>query len=139
MKFIKTFSLMVGLVASINSVNAGEDEDTPMEKSMTESSRGLKDLRRIPEGDWAALAAGAKKANESFLKSMQYSAKLIEDMEPGKEKDLALADSRRLLGLCYTALCELEIAYLKEDQEGVDAATDKWKALKKEGHKLYTE
>ena len=57
----------------------------------------------------------------------------------GDEKAKALADSRRLLGLSYAALCELEIAYLEKDPAKIEAAMTKVKGTKKEGHKKYTD
>lgn len=60
-------------------------------------------------------------------------------MADGKDKAKALADYRRMMGLSYASLCELEIAYLEEDAEKVDAAMTKVKAGKKEGHKKYSD
>ncbi len=62
---------------------------------------------------------------------------MVEEMKDGKEKTKAIADYRRLMGLSYAALCELELAYLEEDQAKVDAVMKKVKAGKKEGHKKY--
>ncbi len=47
--------------------------------------------------------------------------------------------SRRLMGLTYAILCEMEIAYVKKDDALVKDLAKKWKGLKKEGHKKYTD
>jgi predicted negative regulator of RcsB-dependent stress response len=60
-------------------------------------------------------------------------------MPDGKEKTKAIADYRRMMGLSYANLSELELAYLEEDEEKVDEAMKKVKAGKKEGHKKYSD
>ena len=53
------------------------------------------------------------------------------------EKKKATADYKRLIGLTYVGLCELEMAFLAEDEDKADAAIDNLKELKKEGHRAY--
>jgi len=69
----------------------------------------------------------------------EISTNLKNHMPEGPEKEVALADSRRLMGLTYAALCELEIAYLKKDDKLIAELAQSWKDLKKEGHKSYTD
>lgn len=117
---------------------AAEDEnDSPLAKAMKESSKALKALRKIPKDDWAGGAKHARVAAEGIRKSMAFLPVLVKEMPDGPEKVKAIADYRRLLGLNYAALCELELAYLEESPEKVEAATSAWKKLKKEGHKKY--
>ncbi|MDB9741298.1 hypothetical protein OAB00_00440 [Akkermansiaceae bacterium] len=127
------------LFAAVCSSPVLAEEDTPMMKEMEKSGKALKAMRKVDPSDWAALAALAKESREAFLRSMSYEASVIEEMLDGKEKQIASADSKRYLGLCYAALCELEIAYLKEDAALVEAAIDSYKSLKSDGHDLYTE
>ena len=68
---------------------------------------------------------------------MSYIPKLVNEMPDSKEKTVAIADFRRIMGMSYAALCELELAYIAEDQVKVDAAMKKVKGTKKEGHKKY--
>ena len=64
---------------------------------------------------------------------------MVQKLKDGDEKLIALADSRRLMGLTYANLCELEVAYLKKDEKLIGELASKWKSLKKEGHKKYTD
>jgi hypothetical protein len=70
---------------------------------------------------------------------MAYSPSLVKEMKDGDEKVIALADSRRLMGMTYAILCEMEIAYIKKDDKLIGELARKWKDLKKEGHKKYTD
>ena len=115
------------------------DEDTPLTKAMEESSKALKLLRKMDRSDWAGGAKACRVAAEGCRKGMAYIPALIKDMRDGKEKTKAIADYKRLMGLSYAALCELELAYLDEDQTKVDAALKKVKAGKKDGHKKYSD
>ncbi|MBK1854508.1 hypothetical protein JO972_06035 [Verrucomicrobiaceae bacterium 5K15] len=121
-------------------VMAEEDHDhTPLEKAMKISSNALKSLRKIDKNDWAAGAEAARTAADGIRQGMEFIPSLVKDMADGKEKTKAIADYRRMMGLNYAALCELEIGYLEEDQEKIDAAMSKVKSAKKEGHKKYTD
>ena len=140
---IRKVRLFLGAVAlgflGTASAIAADEEDTPMTKEMKEISTSLKNLRRLDKADYAAGAAAVRKAHEATLRSMAYSPSLVKDMPEGPEKEVALADSRRLMGLTYASLCELEIAYLKKDDELIAKLSKEWKSLKKEGHKAYTD
>ena len=89
-----------------------DENDTPMTKEMKATSLALKSLRKIARDDWDGMAKAAREAHTALLKSMPEQAAIIKEMKDGKEKAIALADSRRILGLCYAALCELEIAFI---------------------------
>lgn len=135
MLLLAALSVLIGL---FQPVMADDDEKkTPLAEAMEQTSDALKSLRKIDRADWAAGAAAARKAAEGAREGMAYVPVLIEEMEEGKEKAVALADFRRLMGLSYAALCELELAYLEKDQAKVEAAIKKIKAGKKEGHKKY--
>ncbi len=114
-----------------------DDEDTPLAKRMKEASAALKALRKLEKDDWAGGVAKSRIAAEGIRKGMEFVPAMIKDMKDGVEKDKALADYRRLMGLNYAALCGLELAYLEKDVAKVEAATKSWKGLKKEGHKKY--
>lgn len=115
----------------------GEKEETPLAKSMEGANKALKSLRKMEKGDWAAGAEAARTAAAEFVKGFPYLPILIEEMPEGKGKTVAIADYRRLMGVAYANICELELAYLAEDQAKVDEATKKIKGAKKEGHKKY--
>lgn len=116
-----------------------EDDHTPLEETMEQTSDAIKSLRKIDENDWVALAEAARKAADGIRKGMEFIPLLIKDMPDGKEKTKAIADYRRMMGLSYANLSELELAYLEEDEEKVDEAMKKVKAGKKEGHKKYSD
>lgn len=130
----------MGAFAFSAQVSAEEDEKlTPLEETMEETSDALKSLRRIDKSDWAAGAKAARTAADGIRKGMAFIPAIVKEMPDGKDKAKAIADFRRIMGESYAALCELELAYLEEDQAKVDAATTKWKASKKAGHREYTD
>lgn len=110
-----------------------------MEKEMKTVSSKLKELRKMDKTDYAGGAEKVREAHTALLNSMAYVPALVKEMKDGDEKSIALADSRRLLGHTYSILCELEIAYLKKDDKLINDLASKWKDLKKEGHKKYTD
>lgn len=134
-------AIALGLIGTASAIadDHGEHEHTPMEKEMKTVSDSLKSLRKIDKSDYAAGAEAVRKAHEAILRSMAYSPSLVNDMPDGDEKTIALADSRRLMGLTYAVLCEMEIAYTKKDDKLIGELASKWKELKKEGHKKYTD
>lgn len=138
--FGKLFALIaVTGLAGFAPVQADDEEDHPLLAEMEEISGGLKGLRRLARSDdkWTASAALIRKVQANALKAISIVPKEVEALEDGPEKMKALADSRRLMGQMYMALCALELAFLNEDQEAVDAAYDLCKDIKKEGHEKY--
>lgn len=130
---------MAGGMVSTASAQDGGHKHTEMEEQMKATGKALKELRKIAKDDYAGGAKLSREAHEALLKSMAHQASLVKDMPDGVEKEKALADSRRLLGLAYAALCELEIAYLEKDDAKIEAAMAKIKDSKGEGHKKYTD
>jgi len=139
MKFnfsIKTLAVAVVMgMGSMTPVVA--DDDTPLGKEMDELSGALKGLRKAES--WAAKVALAQKGQVATLNSLKHLPVIFKDIKDEAEKKKATADYKRLIGLTYVGLCELEMAFLAEDEEKADEAIDKLKTLKKEGHRAYTE
>ena len=131
--------VMVALPLSLFCQLNAEEKDTPMTTEMKAASKALKELRKIKPGDWEAMAKTVRASHTALLKSMSETAALVKEMKDGPEKAIATADSRKLLGLCYAALCELEIAYLKKDAAAAAKAMEKIKEIKKEGHEKYSD
>ena len=127
----------VFLAFSLPAMADDESDETPLGKSMEQSGKALKSLRKMPKDDWKAGAKAAREAADGLRKGMEFIPALVKEMPEGKAKIKSVADYRRMMGLAYAALCELELAYLDEDQAKVDAAMAKIKAAKKEGHKKY--
>lgn len=124
-------------VANAAHHNEDGEEDTPLASSMDKTSAALKRLRKMDKSDWATGAEASRQAAAGILEGMSYIPKLVNEMPDSKEKTVAIADFRRIMGMSYAALCELELAYIAEDQVKVDAAMKKVKGTKKEGHKKY--
>ena len=126
-------------LAGFSPLQAQDDDQHPLGVEMDEISGGLKSLRKLARSDnkWADSAAAIRKARGHALKSITIVPKEVEALPDGPEKAKALADSARLMGMMYAALCELELAFLNEDEEAVEVAIDKCKDIKKEGHEKY--
>ena len=120
-------------------VHADGDDETPLAKTMEEASDAIKELRKIDTNDWKSGADLARKAADGIRKGMEFIPWLVEQMPEGHEKTKAIADYRRMMGLSYADLCELELAYLDQDAGKVDEVMTKIKAGKKEGHKKYSD
>lgn len=138
MKFnfsIKT--LAVAFVMGMTTMTPVVGDDTPLGKEMDELSGSLKGLRKAET--WADKVALAQKGQVATLNSLKHLPVIFKDIKDEAEKKKATADYKRLMGLTYVGLCELEMAFLAEDEDKADAAIDKLKELKKEGHRAYTE
>ena len=138
MKFnfsIKT--LAVAFVMGMATMTPVVGDDTPLGKEMDELSGSLKGLRKAET--WADKVALAQKGQVATLNSLKHLPVIFKDIKDEAEKKKATADYKRLMGLTYVGLCELEMAFLAEDEDKSDAAIDKLKELKKEGHRAYTE
>ncbi len=132
-------AIALGFLGTASAIAQDDSDTTPMGKEMKTVSDSLKSLRKLEKSDYAGGAKAVREAAEAMLRSMAYSPSMVKDMKDGDEKSIALADSRRLMGLTYAALCEMEIAYIKKDDKLIGELAAKWKDLKKEGHKKYTE
>ncbi|MEO1857816.1 MAG: hypothetical protein ABGY95_10715 [Rubritalea sp.] len=138
-RFSRTFQVLALGSFALTAGLQAEVEESKMAADMKVVSKQLKSLRTIPKDDFVAAAEAARKAHEALLSAMKYTAVMVEEMPAGSEKAKALADSRRLMGLSYSVLCELELAYLEKDPAKIAAAMAKVKESKKEGHKKYTD
>ena len=139
MKFTRLLFSLGATALLVSGQLAWADEGTPMSREMSVVSKKLKELRKIPKDDYKAGVVAVRQAHEALLKSMAYVPMLIEEIPEGEARDKELADFRRVMGLSYAALCELELAYLEGDDEKIKAAMSKVKDTKKEGHRKYTD
>lgn len=137
---MRLFSLFCMLATGVlTPAHADSEDETPLAKTMEESSEAIKELRKIDKNDWKSGADLARKAADGIRKGMEFIPWLVEQMPEGLEKTKAIADYRRMMGLSYADLCELELAYLDQDADKVDEVMTKIKAGKKEGHKKYSD
>jgi bacterioferritin (cytochrome b1) len=112
-------------------------DDTPLAEEMDFLSGSLKKLRKAETA--AEKVDLVHAAQKSTIKSLQYSPMVFKDIKDEKEKAKATADYKRLIGLTYAKLCELEMAYLAGDEEKADEIKGELKDLKKDGHEKYTD
>jgi DNA-binding transcriptional regulator LsrR (DeoR family) len=140
MKF--NFSIKTLAIASVMSLGLlapvhADDDETPLGEQMDVLSGSLKKLRKAETAaEKVELVHSAQKAT---LKSLEFSPMIFKDIKDEKEKAKATADYKRLIGLTYAKLCELEMAYLAGDEEKADAIKGELKDLKKDGHEKYTD
>lgn len=134
MNILKKATVAILLASSAVSLQA---DDTPLGHSMEDASAALKSLRKMDKSDWQGGAAAAHKAAKAILEGIQYEPLLVKEISDSNKKAAAMADYRRLMGLSYAALCQLESAYLAQNAEQVEEAMELIKQLKKEGHKKY--
>lgn len=111
------------------------EDETPLAEEMSLLSKSLKRLRRAETvEDKVTLVHNAQKAT---IKSLEYLPAIFADVSDPAEKAKATADYKRLMGVTYVKLCELEMAYLEGDEEKADELRDALKDVKKEGHQKY--
>lgn len=136
----KLFALVATVgVLGVAPVAQAADDEPPLAEAMDEMSGALKSLRRLardPER-WTKSAEAIRGGVDACIEAMKFVPAEIEAMADGPEKLKAMADSRRLMGLTLAAYCELELAFLAEDEAKADEIIEKLKDLKKEAHEKY--
>lgn len=110
-------------------------DDTPLSEQMETVSDSLKQLRKAE--NFEAKAQLARDAQEAALKSLTFLPQSFEKETDKKKVAQMTADFKRLVGLTYSKLAELEIAFLAEDDAAADKVLDELKDIKKEGHSAY--
>ena len=125
------------LVAGSLSLTPVLADDTPLAKEMDELSGSLKGLRKAKTVEDKVKLVQA--AQEATLKSIAYKPVVFAEITDEKKKALAWADYKRLIGVTYTKLSELEQAYLEGNDERASELRRELKQVKKEAHKKYTE
>lgn len=134
MKTVRLF--LVGLMALGGGVCLADD--TELAEKMDEVSGNLKLLRRVKD-DYAAGVELIQKAQTAMVACYPMTPAMLEKMPEGKEKQVAMAKYRQILAESIATLCQLELAYLAEDQDAIDDATDAWKKSRKKGHTKFIE
>ena len=105
---------------------------------MDEVSGALKLLRRA-EGDLTKCLELVHEAQDALLECFAYTPAMLEKMPEGKERSEALANYKKTLASSYQTLCDLEIAFLSEDQDKIDDAMSLVKKSRKTGHEEFIE
>ena len=138
-----TLGAAVALFGFVPHAEGGEENKNAGPKDMEEamdlmsgSLKGLRRLRRDPDR-WTKSAALVAEGSQSVIAAMKWIPKEIKELPAGPDKIKALADSRRLMGLTLAGFAELELAFLAEDEEKVEAVLDKLKEIKAESHEKY--
>jgi hypothetical protein len=133
---IKSLAIAFVMGFGIITPSFADEDETPLAQEMDTVSGSLKGLRKAETtADKVALVQAAQKAS---LKSLEYLPAIFKDIKDAKELAKGTADYKRLVALGYVALCELELAFIAEDEAKADEIMGKLKDLKKEGHKAYT-
>lgn len=135
----KLFALwaVLGLVGIAPVVADDDEEETPLMEEMGDVSSALKGLRRAES--FADKAELARKGQAATINSLKYLPLIFKDITDEKKKVRATADFKRLIGQSLALFCELELAFLDENEEKAEEIVDKLKDLKKEGHDAYVE
>ena len=130
---------VAGIAALATAVHAENDEEAPLGKEMEEMGGALKKLRRFKRdpGRWEKSAAAIREGCEHCIKAMPMIPREIEAMPEGPKRRMALADSRRMMGITLALYAELELAFLAEDEKKADELIEKLKDLKVESHEKY--
>lgn len=139
MKFYNPFKTIA--IASLMSLalpfSVSADDETPLGEQMDTMSSAYKKLRKAKTTkEKVELMRTAQKAT---LKSLEYLPMIFKDIKDEAEKAKATADYKKLTGQLFVKWCELEIAFMAEDQDKADEIIGQIKDLKKEGHEKYTE
>lgn len=133
---MKTKIITTAFAASLMfSLPSSADEDTPLAEQMSIMNDAYKTMRRAktPEGG----APLAREAQEAMIKAITEIPELVKEMPDGPLKEKAIAGYRQQMGMLIATLAELELAFLDEDMEKVDAVIDKMRDSKKTGHKAF--
>jgi soluble cytochrome b562 len=128
-------SLLMG--ASMVVTATAEEKKTPLGEQMEEIGHSLKSLRK--ETDPAKIVAILGKAEEAVLKAIPLVPEKLQNEPDAAVKAKALVEYRKQMAGLYITLCEAEAGTLAGDKAKVDAAFEKLKAEKKEGHDTFME
>lgn len=129
------FPAILGFAFVVTPLQA--DEDTPLAEQMDIVSSSLKGLRKAETtADKVKLVQEAQAAT---IKALAYLPAIFVDIKDEKEKAKATADFKMLVGQSYAKFCELELAFLEEDEVKIEQVQNDLKALKKQGHDKYVE
>ncbi len=124
-----------GFALSFGSV--AHADDTPLAEKMDEAGGALKLLRRAKSNEEAIKLV--RQAQTELLASIAYIPELVEAMPDGAAKEVEIIEYKKMIADSYKALCDLEIAYLSDDQDKIDDAMSAVKASRKKGHQRFIE
>ncbi len=112
-------------------------DETPLGLQMEAMNDAYKVFRR--ETDPAKGAALAREAQEAVIKGFSELPEQLKVMPAGPDKAKATAEFRKMMGVLFSALCDVELAFLDGNIEEVAKIVDTLKDLKKEGHDKFME
>ncbi|MEY4244203.1 MAG: hypothetical protein RLZZ245_1788 [Verrucomicrobiota bacterium] len=108
------------------------EEHTELGKQMEAMDDAFKGFRR--ETDPVKGAAAAREAQTAALKSTMELPEMLKAMPDSPAKVKATLEYRKMMGKLFVVFCEAEEAFLAGKMEGVAAAVNAVKELKKAGH-----
>ncbi len=116
---------------------AGDDEHTPLARQMEVLDDAYKAFRK--ESDPEKAAAQVREAQQSVLKSIGELPEMLVKMPEGREKMVASAEYRKMMGQLLVTLNELELSFLAGKTEETTRLLESMKDLKKKGHNQFME
>ncbi len=134
MKAITSLLLAVSLI-----LPTFAEEETKLGEHMGELSGILKSLRRYEDNDWTGKAKVAQEAQAELLKCFAYFPAMLENVPASAEKSQQIVEYKKLLAENYILLCDLETAFIKQDEDEADDVISELKSIKKKGHTNYIE
>ncbi len=134
---MKNRLLLMGCAAALMMTAPVSAQDTPLAEKMDEMDTAYKAFRR--EQDPAKGAALAREAQDAVLKALPEVPGLIASMPEGTEKAKAMAAYRKMMGMLFVTLCEVEEAFVNNEIDKVAELVQSLKDLKKEGHEQFME
>ena len=136
---MKMKHILAGFAASLMFVlpTMADDEDTPLAEQMDAMNGAYKAMRR--ETDPAKGAALAREAQDAIAKAITMTPELVEAMPDGADKAKASAEYRKMMGLLFATLADMELAFLDGDMDKVTEVVATMRASKKEAHNQFME
>ena len=89
--------------------------------------------------DQEAFEPAAEFTQQALIKAMTELPEVVTKMPDGPEKAKAAAEYRKMIGLSFVAMCEVEEAFLAGKTDEVAEIVTKLKELKKAGHDKFME
>lgn len=116
---------------------ADDHEDTPLGKQMEIFNDAYKAFRK--ETDPVKGAEQVREAQQAVLKGMGELPSMLAKMPDGRDKQMAAAQFRKMMGRLFVTLSEVEEAFLTGKTDEVARLVETLKEMKKAGHDKFME
>jgi soluble cytochrome b562 len=116
---------------------ADDDDHTPLGKQMEIFNDAYKAFRK--ETDPVKGAEQVREAQQAVLKGMGELPSMLTKMPDGRDKQMAAARFRKMMGHLFVTLSEVEEAFLAGKTDEVARLVETLKEMKKAGHDKFME